>query len=117
MYIFFSLVLFATDINSLILKINFLSTPYKLKNIKNYNVFLNYEKVVQQVLEKKIRILTLKSIFNNRAYINDSWYKVGDILYGEFKIIKISDNYVLLEKQNHFYKLKLKKTNIIKVSK
>jgi len=57
--------------------------------------------------------LKLYAIYNNRAYINGKFYKIGDKVAG-FKVIKISNKYVVLKKNRKKVVLPLVKSNIIK---
>ncbi|WP_187647363.1 hypothetical protein [Nitrosophilus labii] len=75
----------------------------------------------QKLLKKKKKIksvsrtlkLTLSAIYNERAYINGKFYKVGDKIEG-YKIYKIGKNFVILKKRGKKRVLYLVKNKILK---
>jgi len=74
--------------------------PFVCKNIHENNL-------VKSFIIKKKSIFILKAIFNNQAFINNKWYKIGDKING-FIIYKITDKEVFLKKGKKIIKIKLK---------
>lgn len=72
---------------------------------------------VGSVTKPKAKIL-LHAIMNGRAYINNSWKKVGDTVLG-YKVVQIGNGTVTLKNGNQMKKLFLqkKKNNFITIVK
>jgi len=71
-----------------------------------YNPFYNSVKIYNKKIKnfkikstKKVNTLILGAIINDKAFINGAWYKVGDRIYG-FKITRIANYFVYLNKKN-----------------
>ncbi len=60
-----------------------------------------------------VPILRLFAIFGDKAYINGRFYKIGERV-GGFYIIKITNNYVLLQRKGKKKILFLRKKRILK---
>jgi len=60
----------------------------------------------------------LKSIFNNRAFINNRWYGVGESI-GSFTLLAIESDGVMLQKDKNqfFFELQTKQRNFFNLSK
>lgn len=107
-YFMIPLIAFAQNTNAILQElINFKSTttyldlsynPFK-KVVKNSFEEANY------TLAKKESPSGVKAILNHKAFIDDSWYSVGDIL-GGFRIEKITNDMVYLKKGNEIKNLK-----------
>jgi len=95
-------------------------TP-KFRHIVNYNPFKIQVPIQknEQVNIKNVSVikkeLKLYAIFQNKVNINGKWLKTGDYIEG-YKVIKISENEVLLTKNGKIKKIALK-ANLIKVAK
>jgi len=117
-FIIFSLLLYAdvTYIINEITKIEKFKPVFK--KIKHYNIF-EYETNIATNIptkntasrsEKGSFNLKIYAIFQNRVNINGKWFKVGDTING-YKIVKITNNYVYLKRNNKTLKLSI--TNYI----
>ncbi len=60
--------------------------------------------------------LYLLAIFDHKAYIDGRFYRVGDRI-GGYRIAKIADNYVLLEKKGKMKILFLAKKRILRTGR
>jgi len=67
--------------------------------------------------KKYSKKFSLNAIVNKKAKVNNRWYSINSTVYG-YKIIKIKDNYVVLEKGNTeiYLYLKEQKNRKIKFS-
>ena len=84
----------------------------------NYDPFYKAQKLLKkpkkiQVFSKPIQ-LKLYAIYNNRAYINGKFYKIGDKIYG-YRVYKIYDNYVVLKRNSKLKVVYLIKNRILKM--
>jgi len=99
------------DISIIIKKIDELNNFNYNFILINYNPFIckNIYKnnLVKNLVVRKKSIFILKAIFNNQAFINNKWYKVGDKING-FIIYKITDKEIFLKKGKKIVKIKLK---------
>jgi len=81
------------------------------KKVTYYNIF-EYEikiakKNIVAVFKKENFNLEIYAIFQNRVNINGKWLKIGDAING-YKILKITNNYVYLKRNNQILKLPIK---------
>ena len=86
----------------------------------NYDPFYKAQKLLKkpkrvQIFSKPIK-LKVYAIYNNRAYINGKFYKIGDKIAG-YKIYKIYDSYVVLKRKSKLKILHLVKNRILKMRK
>jgi len=58
----------------------------------------------------------LSMIFNKKAFINGSWYKVDD-KFADYRIVKINQDIVVLRKKNKYTTLKLPTSDNILITK
>ena len=84
----------------------------------NYDPFYKAQKLLKkpkrvQVFSKPIQ-LKVYAIYNNRAYINGKFYKIGDKIAG-YKLYKIYDNYVVLKSKSKLKVVYLIKNRILKM--
>ncbi len=106
MLIFIAVLLYA-DVSDTLVKIK------EIENLKkhflniDYNIFGTNKIIITPVvsLEKNLN-LKIYAVFNNKININNKWYKIGDEING-YKILKITDDYVILKKENQIVKLKI----------
>jgi len=98
----------ALTIKPILSKIDNLSRiEIKSKKIHvKYNPFYKSAKIYNKKIKnfkiksvKKVNILILGAIINNKAFINGAWHRVGDRVYG-FKITRITNYFVYLNKKN-----------------
>ena len=116
-----SAVLLYGDISDIISYIkNMESYTLKFKKIVHYNVFSDI--VAERSGNLKInentnnsKNIAIYAVFQNKININGHWYKIGDVIDG-YKIVKISNDKVFLEREKHIKIIKFK-TSIIKVVK
>lgn len=59
---------------------------------------------LQKIQTEKINSLKLKAVLNNYAFINNSWYKKNDVIYG-LKLVSIKKDTVILKRNNKTYKI------------
>ncbi len=81
-----------------------------------YDPFYKAQKLLKKKKAKSFSgtlKLTLSAIYNERAYINGKFYKVGDKIEG-YKIYKIGKNFVILKKRGKKRVLYLVKNKILK---
>jgi len=109
----------SADVTELISKIKKLENySSEFKKFDIYNIF-ETEKSVKTapapVLTKPALKYSLNAIFQNKANINGEWVKPGDMV-GEYKVVKITDTQVILQKNNEIRVLSLH-SNILKVDK
>lgn len=106
-YLVIPLIAFSQETNLILEKlINFKSIKTNLD--LSYDPFKTAGKSTSfgsQFLDKDASDI-LKAILNDKAFINESWYSVGDIL-GGFRIVKITKDTVYLAKGNEYKNLKL----------
>lgn len=67
------------------------------KIVVKYDPFFPKRKKIKTVSIKKRKILKLKAILNDKAFINGRWFSKGEKV-GEYKIIKITPSFVELRK-------------------
>jgi len=122
LFIFGSLSIFLTadlsvkEIENMVLKIHQKREGVKLDTLESTKEpFIRLEetdKVTEQVIvaqqDKKDAKLILSSIINNKAFINDEWRSVGDVILG-YSLKHIGIRGVVLRNNNHIKKLFLRK--------
>ncbi len=88
----------------------------------NYDPFYKASKIIKTAKKRKVlqRIpvqrLRLYAIFNDKAYINGRFYAIGDRI-GEYKLVSIKKDYVLLSKKGTIKMLPLLKNSILRIGK
>lgn len=88
-----------------------------------YNPF-EEEKLVQENQTNKVfasqvtKSIVVKSIFNNRAYINNKWYSIGDAI-DDFVVKSITHEGVIMQKngKQEFFQLRNEKQNFFNLQK
>ncbi len=85
-----------------------------LNNTKNPFYVENIE--VDGVEVQPVEKISLKGIMNSKAYINNKWFELNDEVEG-YKVISITPNSVLLEREDRTKELflKSKKDSFIKI--
>jgi hypothetical protein len=115
----------ALTIKPILSKIDNLShLEIKSKKIHvKYNPFYNSTKIYNKKIKnfqiesaKKVNTLILGAIINDKAFINGAWHRVGDSIYG-FKITKITNYLVYLNKKNKKMTLSTKNSKKILIIK
>lgn len=105
--IFFSILLYAFDVESITKKIENMeasSNTYDKINYQIYNPFATAKPIVKKSVTSEIVMsrpfpIVLKTILNEKAFINDRWYSVGDV-FREYKIQAILKSLVVLAKES-----------------
>jgi len=59
-------------------------------------------------------VYTLNAIFDDKAKINDAWYKLNNKI-GDFKLIKIKNKSVVIKNENSKQELFIRKNNVDKI--
>ena len=89
-----------------------LPLPVKYDPFYKAEKILKEKKVIRKMQKKPIR-LTLSAIYNNKAYINGKFYKVGDRV-GEYRVFKIAKDFVMLKSKGKSLRLYLVERKIFK---
>ena len=107
------------DVNQISKKIDVIKNSTKITAKLDYDIYdpfatakpiLKHKKKKKTVKKRKIHI---KTILNNRVFINRRWYNVGEIIYG-YKIKSINSNYIVVLKHGERKRVyKYKKKNFI----
>lgn len=111
MFLFIPVIVFSQEAEEALDKL----LKYKHEKI---NIQINYSPFKKKVIENESKEFAssetvkktgdiVKAIFNNRAFINNKWYTIGDEI-GSFKILKISKDTVYMSKGNTLKNLQLK---------
>ncbi len=90
------------------IEVSDLANPFQKVDLNSSNLIKTSNGEVQ-VLEEKI-VLKLEVIFNNKAKINDKWYKVGEEVLG-FKVVAVNFDTVVLKNGEKKEILSLMKKN------
>lgn len=106
-FIFFSVSLCAFDVESIIKKIENMeasNNTYDKINYEIYNPFATAKPIVKKSTTSEIVMsrpfpIVLKTILNEKAFINNHWYSVGDV-FREYKIQAIHKSLVVLAKES-----------------
>ena len=115
--IFLTVLLFG-DVSDTLFKIKEIESLKKHFLHIDYNIFsADNIPVITGDLKEGIN-LKIYAVFNDMVNINGKWYKRGDEVNG-YKILKISDSYVLLSKDGRMVTLKTgnRGNNYLKVVK
>ena len=105
--IFLTVLLFG-DVSDILFKIK------EIENLKknflniDYNIFSTHNMPAPAVIGVVKESINLKiyAVFNDKININGKWYKIGDEVQG-YKILKVSDRYLLLKKDGKIFTLKI----------
>ena len=109
------------DVSDAVLKIKEIQNSHKVflrypeYNIFSYNNKNNQYKISGPLKAEAVYNIKIYAIFNDRVNINGEWKKPGDYI-GDYKILKICPDYIVLKKNNKLKTVKFS-LNIIKVSK
>ena len=84
----------------------------------HYNPFYKSQIILHKHTHIQVKVqnksLALGAIFNNRAFINNRFYKIGDKIQG-YKIKKIYKHSVVLQSHNSIKVLHMQQKHLIKI--
>lgn len=83
----------------------------------HYDPFYKSQIILHTHTHKRVqnRSLTLSAIFNNRAFINNKFYTIGEKIRG-YRIEKIYRHYIVLQGHNSIIVLHMQKKHLLQIN-